>query len=78
MADHRHRTIHTRRIVFAIVLLFTAAVLQSSLQNTTIINFQSVNNYDDNNDSLYRSSSRGLSMPYLTTILVTVIIVVKE
>jgi len=63
MADHRHRTIHTRRIVFAIVLLFTAAVLQSSLQNTTIINFQSVNRYD-NNDSSYRSSSRGLSMPY--------------
>jgi len=66
MADHRHRTIHTRRIVFAIVLLFTAAVLQSSMQNTTIIIFQSVNNYDDNNDSTYRSSSRGLSMPYTT------------
>ena len=66
MVDHQHRTMHTRRIVFAIVLLFTAAVLLSSLQNT-IINFQSVNNkdYDDNYDSSYRSSS-GLSMPYTT------------
>ena len=67
MIDHRHRTMYTRRIVFSIVvLLFTAAVLQSSLQNTTIINFQSVNNNEDNNDSSYRSSSSGLSMPYTT------------
>ena len=66
MIDRRHRTIHTRRIVFAIVLLFTAAVLQSSLQNTTILNFQSVNNRYDNNDSSYRSSS-GLSIPYTTS-----------
>ena len=66
MIDHRHSTVYTRRIVLAIVLLFTAAVLLSQLQNTTI-NFQSVNNnkdYDNNNDSLYRSSSSGLSMPY--------------
>ena len=63
----RHHTIHTRRIVFAIVLLCAVAVLQSSLQNTTIINFQSVNNnYDDNNDSSYYRSSSGLSMPYTT------------
>jgi len=68
MIDRRHSTMNTRRIVFAIVLLFTAAVLQSSLQNTTIINFQSVNNkdYDNNNDSSYRSSSGGLSIPYTT------------
>lgn len=68
MEDHRHRrNMYTRRIVFSIVLLFTAAVLQSSLQNTTIINFQSVNNNDNNDSSYYRSSS-GLSVPYLTTI----------